>query len=150
LWDEITDVKSTDSVPETKLKIEGFFQKSQLDLIKPYFDKYYSVVKDLVGKKDRNWSEVFIAGLSPAFMGREEDEKAFQKLHDEQNDFSHFFPIFLKKQVEAIGWKKECKKLIEEFDIDKDETDSEQAKKDAEQVGKNNKNARNRCYSDEE
>ena len=107
LWDEITDVNSTDSVLETRLKIQGFWQKSQLELITPYFDKYYSNVAKLVADKDRNWAEVFIGGLSPAFMSREEDTKAFNALLEKQTDSEHFFTLFIKKQIELISVKKQ-------------------------------------------
>ena len=71
LWAEITDQNSTDSLIETRLKIEGFWRKSQLDLIEPYIEKYYAIIEEIVDKRDRNSAEVFINQLSPAFMARD-------------------------------------------------------------------------------
>ena len=45
LWEEITNVKSGDPLIEVKLKIQGFWQKSQPDLITPYIEKFYATVQ---------------------------------------------------------------------------------------------------------
>ena len=44
LWEEITNVKSADTLIEIRLKIQGFWQKSQPELIKPYIEKFYATV----------------------------------------------------------------------------------------------------------
>ena len=43
----------------------------QLDLIAPYFDKYFEVVNEVVEKKSREIAEVFMRSFSPVFMARE-------------------------------------------------------------------------------
>ena len=53
LWEEITDIASTETLLDLKLKMEGFWQKSHLDLIMPYIAKYYAKVEEIVNKKDR-------------------------------------------------------------------------------------------------
>ena len=46
----------------------------------PYFEKYYATVQKVVDQRDREFAEVFMNGLSPAFMAREQDESAFKEL----------------------------------------------------------------------
>ena len=49
LWDEIIDSMSNVSLMETRLKIQGFWQRhQQLDLMTPYFEKYYATVQKIV------------------------------------------------------------------------------------------------------
>lgn len=78
LWDQITDPTSTESLKDLSLKMQGFWQrKQQLDLIAPYFEKYYSILEHIVETRDREFSELFMEHLSPAFMARPQDEQAF-------------------------------------------------------------------------
>lgn len=56
--------------------------------------------------------------LSPAFMAREQDESAFKELLNRTTDDTHFFTIFLKKQVELIEIIKKSRQLCETFKID--------------------------------
>ena len=115
LWDEITDPASKDSLMETRLKIQGFWQRSQqLDLITPYFEKYYAHLQKVVDQRDREFALTFINGLSPAFMAREKDESAFKELLDKNTEESHFFTLFLKREVERIDVIKKARKLCEE------------------------------------
>lgn len=103
LWNEIIDVNSKDGLQTTKIKIGGFFQKElQLDLLLPYFDKFYEVVNDVVMKRDREFADTFLAGLSPAFMARDEDKEKFQKLLDTADKEKNFYILFLKQQIEAV------------------------------------------------
>ena len=69
----------------------------QPDLIAPYFEKYYATLKRVIDTRDREFAEVFMQGLSPAFMAREQDESAFNELLSRCSDQTHFFTIFLKK-----------------------------------------------------
>lgn len=60
--------------------------------------KFYEVLPRMVDKRDRQFSEVFMAHCSPAFMGRKQDEDAYKAMLDgpiaSANDF---FSIFIKK-----------------------------------------------------
>ena len=86
------------------MKIGGFFQRhQQLDLIQPYFEKYYDVVAEIVEKRDRELAEVFMNGLCPSFMAREDDEARLKQLLESANPDKNFFILFLKEQLEAIN-----------------------------------------------
>mmetsp|Transcript_9476 Transcript_9476/g.11632 ORF Transcript_9476/g.11632 Transcript_9476/m.11632 type:complete len:92 (+) Transcript_9476:2598-2873(+) len=90
----------------------------QPELIAPYFEKYYAQLKRVVDTRDREFAECFIGGLSPAFMAPEQDENAFQELLSRCSDDTHFFTIFLKKQVDMIELIKKSRHLCETFRID--------------------------------
>lgn len=51
-------------------------------------------------------------------MAREQDESAFKELLNRTTDDTHFFTIFLKKQVELIEIIKKSRQLCETFKID--------------------------------
>jgi hypothetical protein len=84
----------------------------------PYFEKYYANLKRIVDTRDREFAEAFMQGLSPAFMAREQDENAFKELLSRTTEDTHFFTIFLKKQVESIETIKKSRHLCETFKID--------------------------------
>lgn len=120
LWKEITDAHTTDTLAELRNKIAGFQQrKQQLDLMTPYFEKYYSLVSKIVETRDREFAEVFMSALSPAYMAREEDNAAFGDLLRTANEEKHeYFVLFLKKQIEAIDVIKRSRTLCETFKLD--------------------------------
>ena len=120
LWKEITDAQTTDTLAELRNKISGFQQrKQQLDLMTPYFEKYYGIVNKIVESRDREFAEVFMAHLSPAFMAREEDNTAFGELLKNANEEKYeYFVLFLKKQIEAIDVIKRSRNLCETFKLD--------------------------------
>lgn len=51
-------------------------------------------------------------------MAREQDENAFKELLSRTTEDTHFFTIFLKKQVESIETIKKSRHLCETFKID--------------------------------
>lgn len=60
--------------------------------------KFYEVLPRMVDKRDRQFSEVFMAHCSPAFMGRKQDEDAYKAMLDGPiASAKDFFSIFIKK-----------------------------------------------------
>ena len=88
-----------------------------MDLITPYFEKYYSIVNKIVESRDREFAEVFMQSMSPAFMAREQDETAFNELLKRANEDKNFFVLFLKKQIETIDITKKSRNLCETFKL---------------------------------
>ena len=104
---------------EIRLKIQGFWQRhAQPELMAPYFEKYYAVLKRVIDTRDREFAESFMNNLSPAFNAREQDETAFNELLSRCTDDTHFFTLFLKKQVDMIELIKKSRHLCETFRID--------------------------------
>ncbi len=57
LWTELTDFESKDPVLTSQLKIQGFWNRyQQLDLIQPYFEKYYEILPEIIEKRDREFA----------------------------------------------------------------------------------------------
>ena len=72
---------------ELRQKVQGFWQRDQqLELISPYFERYYATVDKVVQERDREYAEVFMQALSPAFMARDSDLAAFQALLDKTSE----------------------------------------------------------------
>lgn len=97
LWTDLVNHESKDSILETQQKISGFWNRyQQFDLIEPYFERYYAVLHDVVETREREFAQIFMSGLSPAFMARESDEEEFSKLLAKANPEKHFYVQFLK------------------------------------------------------
>ena len=120
IWAQITDMDSQETLQMFQIKISGFFRRNeQLDLITPYFEKYFDVLGEIVEKKDREYAEVFMNTLSPAFMARDSDEKAFREyLRNPAFKERNFFIQFLKKQMEVIETVRKSRKLCESSMLD--------------------------------
>ena len=111
LWDEITNPDSKESLMDIRLKIQGFWQPGQqLELMTPYFEKYYAILKKVVDERDREFAQAFMNGMSPASLARDADETAFKELLNKATGGpTHFFTMFLKKQVETIESAKKAR-----------------------------------------
>ena len=120
IWSAITDMASSESLQDLQIKINGFFRRNQqLDLIQPYFVKYFDVLGEVVEKKDREFAEVFMNTLSPAFMARESEENAFREyLRNPAYQERDFFLRFLKKQMEVIETVRKSRTLCESSMLD--------------------------------
>jgi hypothetical protein len=71
-----------------------------------------------VDKRDREFASVFISGLSPSFMARDEDEKQFKQLLDSANKDKNYFILFLKQQLEVIDTIRRSKELVAKASTD--------------------------------
>ena len=112
LWAELTDFESKDSILESQQKLGGFWSRyQQFDLIEPYFEKYYAVLHDISEKKDREFTQIFMGGLSPAFMARDSDVEHFKSLLEKANPEKHFYVQFLKQQLEFIETARKARAL---------------------------------------
>lgn len=57
IWTALTDMQSTEGLQQMQIKMQGFFRRNQqLDLIQPYFEKYFDVLGEVVNKKDREFA----------------------------------------------------------------------------------------------
>ena len=135
LWKEITDKDSKESLLELRCKMEGLWQpRQQLDLMKPFFDKYYDTVKKVVDERDREFAQAFMNALSPACMAREEDKKKFEELYGNTSDSTHFFTLFLQKEKTLIEIAEKARKVCTDLKEKekKDEEKKEEEKKEEE------------------
>ena len=76
---------------------------TQRELMIPFIDKYFSIIEEVVNKKDREFAQIFCRNLSPSLLARDEDETAFKNLLAKKTkDETHFFTQFLKAEIESI------------------------------------------------
>ena len=88
-----------------------------MDLLAPYFEKYYEVLPSIVCKRDRQYSETFMSMLSPAFLARQEDLKGFEAMLESTAAKEHsFFASFLKRNIETISMVQSARKLCAEYE----------------------------------
>ena len=59
VWAQLIDTNSTDSIYKRGAKIGGFYSWKQLDLIRPYFDKFYEVLPLVYEKSTFKYVETF-------------------------------------------------------------------------------------------
>jgi hypothetical protein len=112
LWTDVTNLESEDSLELSSIKMAGFMTKKlSLDIIKPYFQKYYEVLPTIAANRDREYTTAFMNTLSPAFMAREEDKEAFKALIEKVGDERKFVQEFCKKQIEVIELKQKSIEL---------------------------------------
>ena len=116
LWKQINDADTKETLKDITQKIGCFFQrKQQLSLLEPYFDKYYEALPRVIESRNREFSEIFMNHMSPAFMARDSDLNRFKEMQKESNP--EFFTLFLKKQVETIEISKRARHLCETFKV---------------------------------
>jgi aminopeptidase N len=65
VWKEITDPNSTLSAKQRQAQMGGFFSASQLDLVRPYFDKYYEVLPDIESQHGYKYLQFFSNFMVP-------------------------------------------------------------------------------------
>lgn len=67
-WAEITDLNSKDSVYLRSAKIAGFYSWDQIDIIAPYFEKYYEILPVLSKGSSFRYFETFFHSLLPTMQ----------------------------------------------------------------------------------
>ena len=88
-------------------------------MIQPYFEKYFDALGEIVDKKDREFAEIFMNQMSPAFMARDSDEQNFRDyLRNPAYKDRNFFILFLKKQMEVIETVRKSRHLCETSKLD--------------------------------
>lgn len=68
VWAEIIDANSKDSQYIRIAKIAGFYSSCQLDIIAPYFDKYYEELPRLAKEATFRYLETFFYQLLPTMQ----------------------------------------------------------------------------------
>ena len=98
IWQQITDIESQEPNEVMEIKMRGFLQRyQQLELMEPYFVKYFDVLGEIVEKRNQEFATLYMTLLSPAFMARKQEEDAFREyLRNPLFSQKAFFVKFLK------------------------------------------------------
>lgn len=114
LWAQINDANTTETLKDLTIKVGCFWQrKQQLKLLEPYFEKYYANLRTVVETRNREFAEIYMEHLSPAFMARDEDLVEFTEILKQANPEQEFFILFLKRQIETIDIIKRSRVLCQ-------------------------------------
>ena len=112
-WAEITDPNSKDSAYVRGAKMSGFQNRDQLDIIQPYFDKFFEVLPTLraKGMSHKNFS-AFFHNLLPR-IGDIKDEHIVRLvcLKQDTHDTDKVFTNILQDGIELLVRSKEIRAL---------------------------------------
>jgi len=65
IWADITDMNSTESVYTRQAKMQGFYVNYQIELLRPYFDKFYDVIGEMHSKCTFKYMDNFFYAMLP-------------------------------------------------------------------------------------
>lgn len=68
IWNEIIDVNTSNSLYVLIAKIQGFYSSEQLDIVAPYFDKFYEEITRLQKNTSHRFFEIFFHSLLPTMQ----------------------------------------------------------------------------------
>lgn len=68
VWKILTEKDSSYSMYEREAMISGFYSYDQLDILEPYFDKFFDVIQDIHGNHAARYFERFLYGLLPKMV----------------------------------------------------------------------------------
>ena len=65
VWAQITDVNSKESIYTRSAKMSGFYSVKQVDLVMPYWDKFFEVLPNIYEKQTFKYVEAFFNNMLP-------------------------------------------------------------------------------------
>ena len=101
-WAEITDLNSKDSLYLKNAKIAGFYSWDQLDIISPYFDKYYEVLPVLNQGTTYKYMSSFFYTLLPTMQISDSHIVKLVALKNNTADSEHNFTKMLQDGIEVL------------------------------------------------
>jgi hypothetical protein len=112
IWAEITDPENKDSAYIRTSKMNGFYVRDQLDIIEPYFDKFYQVLPYAFKTMSyRNFSGFFSAMLPRVGEIKDEHIVRLVCLKQDTHDTDKVFMNQLQDGIELLVRSKEIRAL---------------------------------------
>ena len=102
VWAEITDLNSQESLYVRNAKISGFYSWDQLDIIAPYFEKYYEILPILNKGTSFKYLESFFHSLLPTMQIADQHIVKLVALKNETADSEHNFTKMLQDGIEIL------------------------------------------------
>jgi len=114
-WAEIIDPNSKDSAYVRQAKMSGFYQRESLELIEPYFDKFYEVLPAAYKTMAAKTFQAFFAHMLPR-VGDIKDEHIVRLvcLKQDTHDTDKVFANQLQDGIELLVRSKEIRALNNE------------------------------------
>jgi len=110
VWGQLIDPKSTYSLSQKRALLAGFYSFNQLDLIRPYFDKFYEILPSLQQDHSQKYTEDFIFYLLPIFEIQNHHIVKLLTIKSEVPDSNTTFMNTLQDSIEKLI---KCKKIRE-------------------------------------
>jgi len=66
-WKALIDINSTESLKERAAKMAGFHSWNQLDITRPYFDKFFDELRNIQAGTPYKYQEAFFYQLLPRY-----------------------------------------------------------------------------------
>lgn len=102
VWAEIIDGSSKDSLYLRTAKISGFYSWDQLDIIAPYFDKYYEELPRLNKETTFKYLSTFFYSLLPTMQIADSHIVKLVKIKANTADSEHNFAKMLQDGIEVL------------------------------------------------
>ena len=108
VWEQLTDTNSTESIYKRGAKMGGFYSWKQLDLIRPYFDKFYEVLPHIYEKSTFKYVENFYT-LLPRMEIKDEHIVKLLALKLQTADNNTNFANLLNENLELVMRSKQVR-----------------------------------------
>lgn len=102
IWADITNPASTDSLYVKSAKMGGFYNWEQLDLIEPYFEKFYEILPELHEKYTFKEFDTFFFSLLPSMTIRDSHIVKLVELKLQVSDNEKMFANTLQDGIEIL------------------------------------------------
>jgi aminopeptidase N len=102
VWAEITNPNSTESLYMRRAKMGGFYSWDQMDLIEPYFDKFFEVLPEIAQKTTWKYLDTFFHMMLPTMQVKESHIVKLVALKNETPDSQLQFACLLQDGIEVL------------------------------------------------
>ena len=113
VWAELTYPNNEDSVYVRSAKMQGLFSWSQIDLVRPYFDKFYDVLPLVHEKMTYKKFDSFFHSLLPRMEVSDAHIVRLVSLKLETSDTEQMFANTLQDGIELLIRSKEIRTLCQ-------------------------------------
>ena len=102
IWQQITDVNSTESIYKRAAKMGGFYSYKQIELTRPYFDQFYEVLPLIYEKQAFKYVESFFHSLLPRMEIKDEHIVKLLALKLQTPDNNTNFANLMNEGIELV------------------------------------------------
>lgn len=111
VWQEVTDPNSTDSVYIRNAKMGGFYSGDQLDIIEPYFDKFFDILYEQHEKSTHKKFEGFFYSMLPRVVVKDNYIVRLVTILQETPDTEQMFTEMLRDGIDILVRQQQIRAL---------------------------------------
>ena len=91
VWQELIDPNNTDSLYIKNAKMAGFYSLNQIDIVQPYFDKFFDILVEMKNTKVNKEFESFFWNLLPSMQVQDSHIVRLVSILQDTPDTDHIF-----------------------------------------------------------